>query len=161
MKSILTLLALAGAITLGSCAGDARSTSEARATEKVESATDAKAVAATETGDTRSSDIKASDAKTMNADDPNVMVIKVTSMQCAMCAKTIKRAVRAFDVTEEVKVDIRNKTVYVRVDENTPAVRTKLETAISQAGYTTENIPAVPAAYEQLEKCCKIGGMGS
>jgi copper chaperone CopZ len=96
--------------------------------------------------------------KTFNTDDPNVVKIAVPTMQCETCANAISKAVAKVPSYEDVSVDVDNKSVFVKVSNNTPEVKTELETAISKAGYSTESVQRDAAAYENLPDCCKDGG---
>lgn len=96
--------------------------------------------------------------KAFNTDDPNVVKIAVPTMQCETCAKTISKAVATVASYEDVSVDVDNKSVFVKVSNNTPEVKKDLETAISKAGYSTESMPRDAASYENLPDCCKDGG---
>jgi copper chaperone CopZ len=163
VNRFLSPLVLAAALTLAACARDARTTTDAVrtgiATDTAATATTAANDAAATPTDRRRSDEKAHAARTMDPSDPHVVMIPAPTIQCAKCSRTIRAAVRALDVTEDVKVDIKGKAVYVRVADNTPATREAIESAIAHAGYDTPMFKADPAAYDKLEECCKVGGM--
>ena len=105
------------------------------------------------------SDSGGTTAKVMNTSDPDVVKIAVPTMQCEGCAATISKALKTLPEAKDVDVDVETKSVFVRVSNNTPEVKKDLETAISKSGYDTETMKADPVAYEQLEECCKVGGM--
>lgn len=84
-------------------------------------------------------------------------VVKANSMVCGSCAKTVREAVAKVDGVRDVNVDIKTKTVEVKF---LPAVTNlgNIETAITAAGYDANDRKRDPAAYEKLDKCCKIDG---
>jgi copper chaperone CopZ len=95
----------------------------------------------------------------LDANDPNVVKISVPTIQCEMCAKTIRKGIDGVPSAEAVNVDVEAKTVFVKVANNNPETQQQLEKAIAQAGYSTPTTQRDPAAYEQLPDCCKEGGM--
>lgn len=82
-------------------------------------------------------------------------VIKVESIQCGSCVRTVEKALKAVAGVESAKVDLKKKraTVTYKAGEVTLA---KLEEAITKSGYSANDKKADPAAYEKLDECCKI-----
>lgn len=93
-------------------------------------------------------------------DGSNVIRVSVPSMQCESCAKTIKGALKEVEGAGEVDVNVDEKTVFVHVSDNTPAMKAQIEHAISDAGYKTETLDRNNEAYESLPDCCKDEGHG-
>lgn len=60
-----------------------------------------------------------------------MLVLKIPSMSCGHCVKTVTQALRAIDAQASVDIDLASKTVKVetRVD---PAIVSK---ALTEAGY--------------------------
>lgn len=97
------------------------------------------------------------DAMDVNAAD--VVKISVPTMQCETCVEAITKGVKGVSETQNVRVDLDSKTVFVKVAANTPETQQKLEDAISKCGYSTASKERDPKAYEGLPDCCKDGGM--
>lgn len=103
---------------------------------------------------------KGSTEQASTPDGSNVIRVSVPSMQCESCAKTIKGALKDVEGAGEVDVNVDEKTVFVHVSDNTPAMKQQIEHAISDAGYKTESLDRNHAAYESLPDCCKEGEHG-
>ncbi len=85
------------------------------------------------------------------------ITIKVASVVCGSCAKTIEGALKKVDGLKDVKVDVDQKIVTVQF---LPA-KTNLnvmEKAIAKAGYDANHTKRNTEAYEKLDVCCKIDG---
>ncbi len=82
--------------------------------------------------------------------------IKVETIQCNMCVKTIEKTLTTLGGVQTAKVDLDRKTATV---EFLPAKATlaTIETTITKAGYSANDKKADPEAYEALPGCCKIG----
>ncbi len=101
----------------------------------------------------------AADAKpAVDANDPNTMKISVPTMQCETCASTITKGVKTLSEAQDVNVDVDTKTVFVKVANNTPETRAKVEAAIAKVGYSTAGVMRDAKAYDGLPDCCKEGG---
>lgn len=99
------------------------------------------------------------DAKpAVDVNDPNTMKISVPTMQCETCAATITKGVKTLSETQDVNVDVDTKTVFVKVTNNSPETRAKVEAAIAKVGYSTAGVKRDAKAYEGLPDCCKEGG---
>lgn len=81
--------------------------------------------------------------------------INTPTIQCGTCKKNITGALNKIDGVINVKVDLSNKTVTVKYDDEKTSIGV-LEDAISAAGYDANNKKADPAAYENLDECCKV-----
>ena len=91
------------------------------------------------------------------ADNTMTASIHASSMVCGSCAKNVKDAVTQVEGVKEVNVDLKEKIVQVRyISEKTNLEA--LEKAINSAGYDANDRKRDPAAYEKLDKCCKIDG---
>ena len=82
-------------------------------------------------------------------------VIKVESLQCGSCVRTVEKALKAVSGVETAKVNLKKKTATVTY---LPATTTlaSLEKAITMSGYSANDKKADPDAYEKLDDCCKI-----
>lgn len=82
-------------------------------------------------------------------------VIRVETIQCGSCVRTVEKALKAVTGVESAKVDLKKKiaTVTYQPAATTLAV---LEEAISKSGYSANDKKADPAAYDKLDECCKI-----
>jgi copper chaperone CopZ len=89
--------------------------------------------------------------------DVAITVVKTPTMVCGSCVKTIEAAVAKVEGVQEVKADLKSKTVEVKF---LPAKTTigAVETAITGVGYNANDRKRDPAAYEKLDGCCKIDG---
>lgn len=81
--------------------------------------------------------------------------IRVPTAVCGMCADRIETAVSSVDGVQSVTVDLDNKLAQVTYDAGKTNVAA-IEDAIVNAGYTANDKPADPAAYENLQDCCKL-----
>lgn len=86
--------------------------------------------------------------------DEKTVEISLPSIQCGMCATTIKKALKKVEGVTEAKIDLTNKKVTVSFDDLVTSID-KIETAITSAGYEANDKPADADAYENLSSCCK------
>jgi mercuric ion binding protein len=89
--------------------------------------------------------------------DVAVTVIKTPTMVCGSCVKTIEAAVAKLDGVQEVKADLKSKSVEVKYLTAKTTVDA-VESVITGAGYNANDRKRDPAAYEKLDACCKIDG---
>lgn len=89
--------------------------------------------------------------------------ISTPTVQCDMCKERIESYLKRYDGVTYVNVNVKKKETTVKYLTD----RTNLEnikTAIANAGYDADDVPANADAYKQLPKCCKKpedgGGMG-
>lgn len=83
--------------------------------------------------------------------------IKLPTMQCGTCKKTIEAAVKKIDGIKDVNVVVKEKIAKVNFDKSKTDLD-KIEGVIVMAGYQANDKPADEKAYDKLEACCKIGG---
>lgn len=91
------------------------------------------------------------------SDDKNAehVEIKLPSMQCNICKKNIEKAVNKVPGTIDVKVDKNEKVAHVNFDKSKTDL-SKIENAITMAGYDANDKKADPSAYQNLDDCCKL-----
>jgi mercuric ion binding protein len=73
---------------------------------------------------------------------------------CGDCEPKIKTAAKSVDGVRSATLDVEAQTIKVIYNPeitNEKAIRT----AISNAGYTADNVQANPDAYAKLDECCK------
>lgn len=92
--------------------------------------------------------------------DPNevnktVAMVKLPTVQCEICKKNLTKALKKVDGVETFNIDIENKAVKVKFDK-TKADVTKIENAITAAGYDANDKKADAKAYNKLDDCCKL-----
>lgn len=81
-------------------------------------------------------------------------MIKIPSAQCDICKSNISKAIKNVNGVKSFKVDIDNHIVHVNFD-NTLTNLSKIEDAITMAGYDANNKKADKDAYDKLDMCCK------
>lgn len=85
------------------------------------------------------------------------VVIRLPTMQCNMCKKTIEKDLKKLDGVNEVNVVVKEKVAKVTFDKSKTDVNS-IEGVIVAAGYQANDKPANKEAYDKLDDCCKIGG---
>ncbi|MFI5185206.1 MAG: heavy-metal-associated domain-containing protein [Chitinophagales bacterium] len=89
--------------------------------------------------------------------------ISTPTVQCDMCRETIETYLKRYDGVTYVNVNVKKKETTVKYLTDRTNIET-IKTAIANAGYDADDIPANPEAYKALPKCCKKpedgGGMG-
>lgn len=96
-------------------------------------------------------------SKQNDSQQSSTATIKVGSVVCGMCAKSVEEAIGQVTGVEEAKVDIETKTVTVRflpVSTDLNAI----ESSIVKAGYDANEKRRDEKAYEKLDACCKVDG---
>ena len=81
--------------------------------------------------------------------------IKLPTLQCNSCVKTVSAALEKVDGVETVHVDLEAKKAHVTFD----AGRTDLaglEKAVAASGYAANDKKADAKAYDKLATCCKV-----
>lgn len=86
-----------------------------------------------------------------------VVEIKLPTMQCNMCKKTIEGEVKKLDGVNEVNVIVKEKIAKVTFDKSKTDIGS-IEGVIISAGYQANDKPANKEAYDKLDDCCKVGG---
>ncbi|MBN8585566.1 MAG: heavy-metal-associated domain-containing protein [Ignavibacteria bacterium] len=81
--------------------------------------------------------------------------IKLPTIQCSICKKNIEKAVNKVPGTINVKVDKDEKVAHINYDKSKTDL-TKIENAITMAGYDANDKKADPTAYQNLDDCCKL-----
>ena len=83
--------------------------------------------------------------------------IRLNSMVCNTCAKTITKAIYAVEGVKNVDVDVQKKIAEVKFVPEQTNLQT-IEQAVTEAGYDANDKKRSQDAYEKLDKCCKIDG---
>ncbi len=83
------------------------------------------------------------------------IMIKLPSMQCKTCKKNIEKAVNKVSGIIDVKVDVDEKVAHINYDKSKTDL-SKIENAITMAGYDANDRKADKDAYSNLEGCCKL-----
>lgn len=83
------------------------------------------------------------------------IMIKLPSMQCNICKKNIEKAVNKVPGTIDVKVDKNEKVAHVNFDKSKTDL-SRIENAITMAGYDANEKKADKDAYNNLDDCCKL-----
>jgi periplasmic mercuric ion binding protein len=81
--------------------------------------------------------------------------VKLPTMQCSICKKNIEKAVNKVPGTIDVKVDRDEKVAHVNYDKSKTDL-SRIEKAITMAGYDANDKKADPDAYQKLDDCCKL-----
>ncbi len=92
-----------------------------------------------------------------NSGEGEVIEIKLPTMQCSTCKKTIESAVKKIDGVSDVNVVVKDKVAKVKYDKS-KTDPDKIEGVIVMAGYQANDKPANKESYDKLESCCKISG---
>jgi len=81
--------------------------------------------------------------------------ISLPTIQCGMCESNISKALDKVKGIKSYSVDLDGKKVTVIYDDAVTSV-SKIEKAISKAGYDANNTKADKKAYDKLHDCCKM-----
>ena len=89
--------------------------------------------------------------------------ITTPTVQCDMCKERIETYLKRYDGVTYVNVNVKRKETTVKYLTDRTNIE-NIKTAIANAGYDADDVPANPDAYKGLPKCCKKpedgGGMG-
>jgi len=89
--------------------------------------------------------------------------IPTPTVQCDMCKERIETYLKRYDGVTYVNVNLKRKETTVKYLTDRTNIE-NIKTAIANAGYDADDVPANPDAYKGLPKCCKKpedgGGMG-
>jgi mercuric ion binding protein len=89
--------------------------------------------------------------------------ISTPTVQCDMCKERIESYLKRYDGVTSVNVNVKKKETTVKYLTDRTNIE-NIKTAIANAGYDADDIPANADSYKQLPKCCKKpedgGGMG-
>jgi len=82
-------------------------------------------------------------------------MVDLPTMQCSICKKNIEKAVNKVPGTIDVKVDKDKKVAHINYDKSKTDL-SKIENAITMAGYDANDKKADKDAYNNLDDCCKL-----
>jgi copper chaperone CopZ len=89
--------------------------------------------------------------------------IKTPTVQCDMCKERIETYLKRYDGVTYVNVNVKKKETTVKFLTDRTNIE-NIKTAIANAGYDADDVPANDESYKALPKCCKKpedgGGMG-
>ena len=89
--------------------------------------------------------------------------ISTPTVQCDMCKERIETYLKRYDGVTYVNVNVKKKEATVKYLTDRTNIE-NIKTAIANAGYDADDIPANSESYKGLPKCCKKpadgGGMG-
>lgn len=100
-----------------------------------------------------------------SAQTKTLLIAKITTptVQCDMCKERIETYLKRYDGVTYVNVNVKKKETTVKYLTDRTNIE-NIKTAIANAGYDADDVPANPDAYKELPKCCKKpqdgGGMG-
>ena len=80
--------------------------------------------------------------------------ISTPTVQCDMCKENIETYLKRYDGVTYINVNVRRKETTVKYLTDRTNIE-QIKTAIANAGYDADDIPANPDSYKQLPKCCK------
>lgn len=80
--------------------------------------------------------------------------IKTPTVQCQMCKDRIETYLKRYDGVGVVNVNYRTKETTVKYYTDRTNIE-EIKTAIANAGYDADDVPATPDAYNRLPICCK------
>lgn len=83
------------------------------------------------------------------------VMVKLPSMQCKICKKNIEKAVNKVPGIIDVNVVVDDKVAHINYDKSKTDL-SKIENAITMAGYDANDKKADPSAYNELDECCKL-----
>jgi len=83
--------------------------------------------------------------------------IQLPTIQCNTCKKNITKALKKIDGVNDFNIDVDGKVMSVAFDKSKTDL-TKVEGAITAAGYDANDKKADPVAYKNLDDCCKVPG---
>jgi len=81
--------------------------------------------------------------------------ISLPTIQCGMCESNISKALDKVKGVKNYSVDLDGKKVTVTYDDSITDI-SKIEKAITKAGYGANNKKADKKAYNKLNECCKM-----
>jgi copper chaperone CopZ len=84
-----------------------------------------------------------------------VAVVKLPTVQCDQCKKTLTKAFKKAVGVDEFDINIDAKTVKVKYDKSKTDLA-KIENVVTAAGYDANDKKADKDAYDNLDDCCKL-----
>jgi periplasmic mercuric ion binding protein len=82
--------------------------------------------------------------------------VKLPTLQCGMCKRTIETKVTGLEGLQSIVVDVETKTATVVFDPEVTNIES-IEKAISAAGYDANEVKADARAQKKLHGCCQPG----
>lgn len=82
-----------------------------------------------------------------------------TNTVCDMCERTLETELLYEKGVKHVDVDLAANIIHIDVDPRKTDVM-KLRQAVSQLGYSADDLPPDPEARERLPDCCRKEGCG-
>lgn len=82
--------------------------------------------------------------------------IKLPTLQCGMCKKTIESKLKGTAGLDSISVNVDEKVATVVYDAEVTTIA-KLEEAISLSGYDANEVRADKRAQKKLHPCCQPG----
>lgn len=79
----------------------------------------------------------------------------MSTIQCGSCVRTIEKALDKLGGVTNIDIDVENKKAIVTFDD-TKTDLSKIEDAITMAGYGVNDKVSDQSAYEKLNNCCKL-----
>ena len=80
--------------------------------------------------------------------------ISTPTVQCDECKQKIETYLKRYDGVTYVNVNVKRKEATVKYLTDRTNIE-NIKTAIANAGYDADDIPANGDSYKQLPKCCK------
>jgi len=81
-------------------------------------------------------------------------VIKTPNALCADCKARIETYLKRYDGVQEINVNFRKGEIKVKYFTDRTDIE-QIKTAIANAGYDADDVPAEEGAYKRLPKSCK------
>jgi len=95
-------------------------------------------------------------AATTSAQEKSVVTVKIKTptVQCEKCKDRIETYLKRYDGVALVNVNYKRKETTVKYLTNRINIE-EIKTAIANAGYDADDVPATPDSYNRLPICCK------
>jgi len=91
---------------------------------------------------------------TQKIDKKNTLVVIKTSAQCEMCKERIFSELNMHKGVKKIELSLETQELTV-IYNGVKTSENELREAISEIGYSADDIKPVKEAYENLPKCCK------
>ena len=88
--------------------------------------------------------------------EARVAEIKLPTLQCDACVKTVSKALKSTEGVQEYAVDLKRKAARVTYNPDRTSVA-QIEEVVAKSGYDANETKADPEAYASLPTCCKLG----
>ncbi len=86
--------------------------------------------------------------------------VAIDTAVCGTCSGKIHKAVTDLEGVQQVTIDLETHIAQVTFDTGKTDLAT-IEAAITTVGYSANEKPADPTAYDKLSSCCRIGEVKS